>query len=75
MINQIPFVQRTSQLCPRRGYSTALSARYDGWAGLYDEHGQHTIVLIEYDYIANLKFSLPPSMRHHSYALPQGGSR
>ena len=30
------------------GYSTALSARYDGWAGLYDEHGQHTIVLIEY---------------------------
>ena len=29
-------------------YSTALSARYDGWAGLYDEHGQHTIVLIEY---------------------------
>nr|DAT79886.1 MAG TPA: hypothetical protein [Caudoviricetes sp.] len=49
MNNQIPFVQRTSQLCPRRGYSTALSARYDGWAGLYDEHGQHTIVLIEYD--------------------------
>lgn len=31
------------------GDSTALSARYDGWAGLYDEHGQHTIVLIEYD--------------------------
>lgn len=50
MIKQIPFVQRTSQLCPRRGfYSAALSARYDGWAGLYDEHGQHTIVLIEYD--------------------------
>lgn len=49
MCNQIPFVQRTSQLCPRRGYSTALSARYDGWAGLYDEHGQHTIVLIEYE--------------------------
>ena len=50
MIKQIPFVQRTSYLCPRRGgYSTALSARYDGWAGLYDEHGQHTIVLIEYD--------------------------
>ncbi|MDY3898172.1 MAG: hypothetical protein SOZ29_08845 [Prevotella sp.] len=51
MINKIPFVQRTSQLCPRRGggYSTALSARYDRWAGLYDEHGQHTIVLIEYD--------------------------
>ena len=50
MINKIPFVQRTSQLCPRwGGYSTALSARYYGWAGLYDEHGQHTIVLIEYD--------------------------
>ena len=50
MINKIPFVQRTSQLCPRScGYSTALSARYDGWEGLYDEHGQHTIVLIEYD--------------------------
>ena len=50
MINKIPFVQRTSQLFPRGGgYSTALSARYDGWAGLYDEHGQHTIVLIEYD--------------------------
>nr|DAU81171.1 MAG TPA: hypothetical protein [Caudoviricetes sp.] len=31
MCNQIPFVLRTSQLCPRRGYSTALSARYDGW--------------------------------------------
>ena len=49
MNNQIPFVQCLSHLCPRRGYSTALSARYDGWAGLYDEHGLHTIVLIEYD--------------------------
>lgn len=49
MNNQIPFVQRTSQFYPRPGYSTALSARYDGWAGLYDEHGQHTIVLIEYE--------------------------
>ena len=47
---KIPFVQRASHLCPRwGGYSTALSARYDGWAGLYDKHGQHTIVLIEYD--------------------------
>lgn len=46
---KIPFVQRTFQLCPRQGYSTALSARYDGWVGLYDEHGQHTIVLIEYE--------------------------
>ena len=50
MCKQIPFVQRTLQLCPRRGYSTALSARYDGWAGLFGEnHGQHTMVLIEYD--------------------------
>ena len=31
MINKIPFVQRLSCFCPRRGYSTALSARYDGW--------------------------------------------
>lgn len=46
---KIPFVQRASQFCPRLGYSTALFARYDGWAGLYDEHGQHTMVLIEYD--------------------------
>lgn len=50
MIDKIPFVQRTSQFCPRWGYSTALSARYDGWAGLYgDNHGQHTMVLIEYE--------------------------
>lgn len=50
MIKQIPFVQRTSQLCPRRGYSTGLSARYDGLAGLFGEnHGQHTMVLIEYE--------------------------
>ena len=49
MINKIPFVQRTSLLCPRAGYSPALSARYDGWAGLYDEHGQYTIVLIDYE--------------------------
>lgn len=49
MNKTIPFVQRLSRLCPRRGYSTALSARYDGWAGLYDRHGQHTILLIQYD--------------------------
>ncbi len=31
----IPFVQRGKHLCPRTGgYSTALSARYDGW-GVY----------------------------------------
>ena len=45
----IPFVQRDKHLCPRTdGYSTALSARYDGWGGLYDNHGQHTMVLVEY---------------------------
>lgn len=49
MNKQIPFVKRLSCICPRRWYSTALSARYDGWAGLYDEHGQHTIILIEYE--------------------------
>lgn len=49
-MNIIPFVQRTQSLCPRRGYSTALSARYEGWAGLYREnHGQHTMILVEYD--------------------------
>lgn len=50
MIHQIAFVQRLSVLCPRLfGYSTALSSRYDGWAGLYDKHGQHTILLVEYE--------------------------
>ena len=50
MNNQIPFVQRLSRFCPRRGYSTALSARYDGWAGLFGKnHGQHTMILIEYE--------------------------
>ena len=50
MINKIPFVQRTSQLCPRcGGYSTALTTKYWDWAGLRDDHGQHTIVLIEYE--------------------------
>lgn len=34
---------------PRHGYTTAISSRYDGWAGLYDRHGQHTILLIQYD--------------------------
>lgn len=29
--------------------AATITTRYDGWAGLYDEHGQHTIVLIEYD--------------------------
>ena len=31
------------------GYSTALVSKYWDWAGLRDEHGQHTIVLIEYE--------------------------
>ena len=42
----IPFVKRENELCPRQdGYSTALSSRYDGWGGLYDKHGQHTMIL------------------------------
>ncbi len=50
MINQTPFVQRNAQLTTRvNGYSTALSSRYEAWSGLYDEHGQHTIILITYD--------------------------
>lgn len=50
MTNQTAFVQRNSQIFPRvGGYSTALSSRYEAWAGLYDEHGQHTMILVEYD--------------------------
>ena len=49
MTNQIPFVQRMSRLVPRWGYSTALASKYYDWAGLRDEHGQHTILLIEYE--------------------------
>lgn len=50
MTNQTPFVQRYSKIFPRcGGYSTALSSRYEAWAGLYDEHGQHTMILVEYD--------------------------
>lgn len=29
----------------RGGYSTALSTRYDAWAG-HDEHGQHTLIIV-----------------------------
>lgn len=50
MTNQTAFVQRHSKIFPRcGGYSTALSSRYEAWAGLYDEHGQHTMILVEYD--------------------------
>lgn len=50
MTNQTPFVQRYSKIFPRcGGHSTALSSRYEAWAGLYDEHGQHTMILVEYD--------------------------
>ena len=45
----IPFVQRSALMSVRGGYSTALSSRYDGWGGLYDNHGQHTMVLVVYD--------------------------
>lgn len=50
MRHLIPFVKRFKILCPRtEGYTTNLSARYDGWGGLYDNHGQHTMILIEYE--------------------------
>lgn len=51
MTNQTPFVQRNAQIYPRRwGDFTALSSRYEAWAGLYDEqHGQHTMILITYE--------------------------
>lgn len=46
----VRFVKRFKELCPRlEGYSTALSSRYDGWGGLYDNHGQHTMLLLRYD--------------------------
>lgn len=31
--------KREITMCFRGGYSTALSARYGGWGGLYDNHG------------------------------------
>ena len=49
MNKTIPFVQRHAHPIPRHGYTTAISSRYEGWAGLYDRHGQHTILLIQYD--------------------------
>lgn len=50
MTNKTAFVQRHFKMFPRiGGYSTALSSRYEAWAGLHDAHGQHTIILIEYD--------------------------
>ena len=50
MTKQIPFVQRSASISVRGGYSTALSSRYDGWAGLFGEnHGQHTMVLVAYE--------------------------
>lgn len=50
MKHLIPFVKRFKTLCPRTdGFTTALSARYDGWGGLYDNHGQHTMILIVYE--------------------------
>lgn len=42
----IPFVKREHELIPRKGYSTAISARYWGWSGLYDNHAQHTMLLV-----------------------------
>lgn len=46
----VPFVKREKTLSPRTdNTSTALSARYDGWGGLYDNHGQHTMILEIYE--------------------------
>lgn len=46
----VQFVKREKTLSPRTdNTSTALSARYDGWGGLYDNHGQHTMILEVYE--------------------------
>nr|WP_297659082.1 hypothetical protein [uncultured Prevotella sp.] len=44
-----PFVKRGDTISFRGRYSTALSSRYDGWGGLYDNHGQHTMLLLIYE--------------------------
>lgn len=50
MNRQTPFVQRDALLSRRGGYSTTLSTRYEGWVGLFDtNHGQHTMILLEYE--------------------------
>lgn len=49
MIRNILFVKRYQMISIRDGYATALSSRYDGWGGLYDNHGQHTMVLVAYE--------------------------
>ena len=36
MNKTIPFVQRHAHPIPRHGYTTAISSRYEGWAGLSD---------------------------------------
>ena len=50
MTDQTAFVQCHSEIYTHRGgYSTVLSSRYEAWAGLYDEHGQHTVILVTCD--------------------------
>ena len=49
MKRKIFFVKRMETICARNGYSMALSTRYDGWGGLHDNHGQHTMILVVYE--------------------------
>lgn len=49
MKKQMPFVKAYARLVARRGYSTAVSTRYDAWGGLRDNHGQHTMILETYE--------------------------
>lgn len=49
MKKQTPFVKVYTRLAARRGYSTALSRKYNEWGGLRDNHGQHTMILETYE--------------------------
>lgn len=49
MMHHIPFVKRETSLIRRGGYSTAISAKYNDYSGLYDNHGQHTMILTAYE--------------------------
>ena len=48
--NENPFRTTHIEALPTLGgYSTAITTKYWDWAGLHDNHGQHTVILIEYD--------------------------
>lgn len=50
MKREEPFVKRYMQLHARERYTTAISSSYYTWGGgLRDNHGQHTMVLVEYE--------------------------